>query len=286
MGFEAMVSLKRSFFLLSSIFSLSFVSAEELPRGTFSLLTYNVAGIHNFFSPVKNKKNMKAIGQQLNHFDMAFLQENFSYYKMINKVADFPFKKKADFRGVLGSGLMRFSRTPFSHFKRFKWPKCSGILTRNSDCLAQKGFSRARHEISPGLFVDIYNIHADAGGHIKDKRARYVQFQFLMEEMNRFSEGRAVIVAGDWNLLHEDPDDNLIFYLFLRRENLTYMCETLHCEKSRLGSLDRVAFRSGRHIQLKIADLYSRGNDFFDSKGDPLSDHGPLSMSFQWAKVE
>jgi endonuclease/exonuclease/phosphatase family metal-dependent hydrolase len=281
-----MVSLKRSLFLLPFIFSLSFVSADEGQRGTFSLLTYNVAGIHNLFSPLKNKKNMEAIGEQLNHFDMAFLQENFSYYKRINKVAKFPFKKKADYRGVLGSGLMRFSRTPFSDFKRFKWPTCSGIFTRDSDCLARKGFSRARHEISPGQFVDIYNLHADAGGHIKDKRARYAQFKFLLEEMNRFSKERAVIVVGDWNLLHEDADDELIFFSFLKGGKLSYMCETLTCEKSGLGSLDRVVFRSGRHLQLSIGNLYGQENNFFDVKGDPLSDHGALSMSFQWEKVE
>jgi hypothetical protein len=134
--------------------------------------------------------------------------------------------------------------------------------------------------------VDIYNIHADAGGHIKDKRARYAQFKFLLEEINRFSKERAVIVVGDWNLLHEDEDDELIFFSFLGGGKLTYMCETLTCEKSGLGSLDRVAFRSGRHIQLSIENPYGQEDNFFDSKGDPLSDHGALSVSFQWEVVE
>ncbi|MEE2743345.1 MAG: hypothetical protein VYD54_05515, partial [Bdellovibrionota bacterium] len=98
-----MRALLRAFIGMCLIFgSYEGISSEE---GEFSFLTYNVAGIHNLFSPLKNKKNMKAIGERLNEFDIVVLQENFSYYKLLNGPLNFAYKKKADRWGVLGNGL-------------------------------------------------------------------------------------------------------------------------------------------------------------------------------------
>ena len=33
--------------------------------------------------------------------------------------------------------------------------------------------------------------------------------------INDYSKGNAVIVAGDWNMVHEDRDDQVTFYNFL-----------------------------------------------------------------------
>ena len=258
------------------------ISSEE---GEFSFLTYNVAGIHNLFSPLKNKKNMKAIGERLNEFDIVVLQENFSYYKLLNGPLNFAYKKKADRWGVFGNGLMRVSQTPFTEYKSFKWPKCSGVFKRLNDCLANKGFTVARHEVSPGVFIDIYNIHTDAGGHIKDKRARFSQFQFLLEKMKDYSKGNAVIIAGDWNMFHEDGDDQVTFYLFLQRAGLRYMCRTEVCEREKFGRLDRVVYRSSGALSLEVTSVFfGEDSDFYDKDGIPLSDHMPLRVNFYWQK--
>ena len=261
---------------------LKALSGEE---GEFSFLTYNVAGIHNLFSPLKNKKNMKAIGERLNDFDIVVLQENFSYYKLLNGPLNFAYKKKADRWGVLGNGLMRLSQTPFIKYKSFKWPKCSGVFKKLNDCLANKGFSVARHEISSGVFIDIYNIHTDAGVHINDKRARFSQFQFLLEKVKDYSKGNAVIVAGDWNMFHEDRDDQVTFFNFLQKAGLRYMCKTDVCEREKFGRLDRVVYRSSGSVYLEATSVvFGEESDFYDKDGVPLSDHKPLRVNFYWQK--
>jgi len=270
-----------------SFFSLFLRTAfsDQAPyKGALSILSYNVAGIHNVLSPLKNRKNMRTIGEKINQFDIALLQENFSYHSLLMEAVGFPFWKKGDFKGVLGSGLMRLSKTPFNDFESFTWPTCSGVLRNDSDCLAKKGFTFSRHEVTPGVFIDIYNIHADAGRSINDKKARFKQFKFLSETIEEKSKNSAVIVAGDWNLLHDDEDDQLVFYLFLKRNNLSYMCKDLICGQEKQGVFDRFTFRGGKEVSLKLKELALPYEfDFYDKKENPLSDHDPLVIEIEWS---
>ena len=265
------------------LFSATTFSYQRDERRTISILSYNVAGIHNVISPLRNRKNMKVIGEKINRFDIALLQENFSYHSLLMEAVSFPFWQKSDFRGVLGNGLMRLSKTPFHHFETFSWPTCSGVLRNDSDCLAKKGFTFSRHELSPGVFVDIYNVHADAGRSKSDKKARFQQFKFLSETIEEKSEGRAVIVAGDWNLLHDDEDDQFVFHLFLARNKMRYMCKDLVCSEEKQGVLDRFTFRDGTDVGLDLKELFLPYEfDFYDSKKKPLSDHDPLVIELKW----
>ena len=61
-------------------------------------------------------------------------------------------------------------------------------------------FSVGRHELAPGVVIDVYNLHADAGGGAGDEAARAAQFVQLAAFMSGYSAGNAVIVAGDTNL--------------------------------------------------------------------------------------
>ena len=267
--------------LVVASLSSPLLSADE--GGSLRVLSYNIAGLHNIISPLKNKKNMALIGEKINDFDIVLLQENFSYHSNLMEQANFPFWQKADYRGALGSGLMRLSNLPFWDFHTYKWPKCSGVFSRDSDCLAKKGFTFSRHEIKDGVFIDIYNIHADAGRHKKDKKARFKQFEFLSAIIEKNSKGKAVIIGGDWNLLHDDEDDQLIFNLFMVKNKFRYMCEDLRCRKTGLGALDRFVFRDGKNISLEKRPLLLPSElDFYDKKGVSLSDHEPLLLEIDW----
>ena len=267
-----------------SLFGQGALSDEAPSKGTLSILSYNVAGIHNVLSPLKNRKNMRTIGEKINQFDIALLQENFSYHSLLMEAVSFPFWNKSDFKGVLGNGLMRLSKTPFHNFEAFIWPTCSGVLRNDSDCLAKKGFTFSRHEVSPEVFIDIYNIHADAGRSDSDKSVRFEQFKFLAETIKKKSKGNAVIVGGDWNLLHDDEDDQLVFYLFLQKAKMRYMCKDLICSQEKQGVLDRFTFRNGEDVSLNLRELSLPYKfDFYDEKERPLSDHDPLVIELEWS---
>ncbi len=90
---------------------------------------------------------------------------------------------------------------------RVAWNEASGIATGLNDELTPKGFSVCTAELADGYYVDIYNLHADAGGDAGDVAARAAQFDQLAEYIMAHSVydpdkgvyDHAVIVGGDFN---------------------------------------------------------------------------------------
>ena len=62
---------------------------------------------------------------------------------------------------AIGSGLNTISNYDWVDFTRVKWDTCSDAS--ESDCLTPKGFTFMRWNPSEGVYIDFYNLHADAG---------------------------------------------------------------------------------------------------------------------------
>ena len=75
----------------------------------------------------------------------------------------------------------------------------------SEDALSEKGYSFARHTITPGALLDVYNWHAQAGGSEAAERADNTRQ--LIDEINTRSEGNAVIVLGDTNSTYDRTAD-------------------------------------------------------------------------------
>ncbi len=189
-------------------------SAKDIEKkGTFSFLTYNVAGLPKLLAPVKDPAGRnKKIGKLVNKFDIVIFQEDFSYHKTLLSSKRHFFNSDHKRRKFirLGDGLSRLSRFKIEQHKRYKWKKCYGVTRHSSDCLAKKGFSYARHVIRNQyhITVDIYNLHADAGDGRKDTRTRQKQFKQLLDIVQEKSSGRAVIIAGDFNIENKTDEKN------------------------------------------------------------------------------
>jgi hypothetical protein len=69
-----------------------------------------------------------------------------------------------------GSGLNTLSNYNWSEFKRITWDDCSN--NSKEDCLTPKGFTFMRWNPAPGLYIDVYNVHADAGTTDGDYKSR------------------------------------------------------------------------------------------------------------------
>ncbi len=96
---------------------------------------------------------------------------------------------------------------PFSAFSREAWRDCNGFVGDANDCPTAKGFAYARHELADGVEVDIYNLHFDAGRDPGDAAARRSQVGQLLEAFEARSAGRALLVAGDFNMKEDDEAD-------------------------------------------------------------------------------
>jgi hypothetical protein len=280
------------------------VTAESCaPRptlsGEFLALSYNVAGLPEPLSGSEPLTNTPIISPLLNAYDVVVVQESWQtpdpnplaplrvYHELLVADADHPYKTVAldhPFNmnperpaAIIADGLAMFSRFPFTGVVHEYWDTC---WPSAADCLAIKGFMVSRTTIAPGVTIDIYDLHMEAGGDPEDETARSAGIAQLSAFMNVYSAGRAVIVGGDFNLHTNEEPDSTQFQALLAATGLSDVCATLACPQP--GRIDKFVFRSGGGITITPQSWQFETDVFVDPMGDPLSDHDALAVRFSW----
>lgn len=244
--------------------------------GAFTLLIYNVAGLPDVLSSGNPKMDIPLISPLLNQYDIVLVQEDFAYHDELSLDAEHPYQSEPLRVATLGDGLNRFSTFAFEQLHRAAWQVCYGQVDSGSDCLTPKGFSVARTELIDGVYVDIYNLHMDAGGGDEDIAAREAQTQQLLDEIAQRSQGVAVIVAGDTNM--KQPSEYLLVQL-MDEAGLEDGCRVLDCGDERI---DRILYRGTPQVRLTPAD-WRVDLSFVDEMGEDLSDHKAIGIDFSWS---
>jgi len=255
-------------------------SPSAATAGRLSVLTYNVAGLPESLSGLRPAVNLPVIGALLNRYDLAVVQEDFAYPLELRREIRLPHGSppfvRAD-RMDFGDGLSQFARLPFSGLQREAWKSCNGIVDSYFDCLTPKGFTFSRQQLAEQVFVDVYNVHMDAGPGVADRRARAAQVEQLALAVRSRSEGRAVLVAGDFNL----GSAELERLDWLRSEvGLVDSCKQLRCPEP--WRIDRVLFRSSEALKL-APKSWRVDRRFVDTARRPLSDHLAVAVELEWA---
>jgi endonuclease/exonuclease/phosphatase family metal-dependent hydrolase len=254
-------------------------SSVATRRGTFSVLTYNVAGLP---SPIGKfpKSNTDLISPKLNAYDLVGVQEDFANHDRL--ISQLTLPSKTDHKGNgtilnMGDGLGVFSKFAFSGaIEREKWKDCNGLVSDKNDCGADKGFLKISIELMPGIVVDIYDAHWDAGRDSKDVEARDKQTAQMLTKLATTPADHALIVMGDTNMKDEDEPS---VQKLLTGANLSDACRKLNCGQN--GRLDRVTSRDGTALKL-IAKEWKVETTFVDGAGKELSDHEPVKVVFDW----
>ena len=155
-------------------------TGDKVPAATsgeLTVLTYNVWGLPSDITKNDTLGRMKQIGPMLKDFDIIGVQELFlgDGHKEFKQSDEYKtqewFDKLRDDR-VMGSGLMALSKYTYKSYKTQHFSFCNGVLDGASDCLASKGFQMVRLQIAPGVEIDFYNSHFEAGKGEKDQDAR------------------------------------------------------------------------------------------------------------------
>jgi len=154
------------------------------------------------------------------------------------------------------------------------------VTAASNDCLAAKGFMYARHTIAPGVTVDVYNVHADAGRRPWDEEARRAQFRQLAAFIALRSAGQPVIVAGDTNLQAPVPADEETLEEFLAATGTKIAGRTLGAG----DEVDRFFYRGSATLELEPV-VQTVASEFVDDRGSPLSDHPAVRVDFRWKVV-
>lgn len=254
-------------------------AGSEPVTGELHVLTYNVAGLPQGISGSNPEVNTPLISPLLNAHDLVLVQEDFYYHEALIAAATHPYKSERSGDGVndLGDGLNRLTTYAFGPLSRSAWEACNGQFNMGSDCLAKKGFSVAEHELAPGVSIDVYNLHMDAGRGELDIAARVAQVEQLEAVIAARSAGRAIIVAGDTNMKEEDE---AALQALMTGAGLTDACRALACGDE--ARIDRVLYRSSEAITLE-ATAWALDLSFVDGAGEPLSDHEAVAVTIAWS---
>ena len=285
-------------------FTVFRVGSESCPAsvsGDFLGLAYNVAGLPEGISGSHPTVNTPLISPLLNGYDLVLAQETWQtpdpnplaplrvFHEVLVADATHPYKSipaeqplgTNPFRpsALLADGLNRMARFPFTDVIRIPWNSCH---TTAADCLAMKGFSIARTTFAPGVEIDVYNLHMEAGGAAEDDALRDAGVTQVRDAMNTISAGRAVIVGGDFNLHTDGEPDATQYARLLAEAGLQDVCAALACPEP--GRIDKFAFRSGGGVTVTPLSWRFETDVFVDGMGEPLSDHDALAVRFAWSR--
>lgn len=289
---------------------------EEDTGGTISVLAYNVAGLPQEISKVTPTVHIPMISPLLEPYDIVLTQEDFDWWQPVLDSFDFASYHEqlraettheyatAQHPGPeavgldptsrplqLGDGQGILSRFPFTDETRVPWEGCFGGADTSdngaADCLAMKGFAVVRMTLAPDVEVDVYTLHVEAGGTEEDQRLQAADMAQLADFIAEFSDGRAIILGGDTNLHTGDeddpksePEDVAIWNRFLADTGLIDVCDALDCPEP--GRIDKMTYRSSGDVEFTPVSWKFEVETFVGPEGEPLSDHDPLHVEFDW----
>lgn len=283
----------RPLLLIPVVLAALATPAHAATGGSFEVLTYNVAGLPEPLSSGDPAVNTPLISPRLAPYDIVNVQEDFNYHAALYAGDNHAHRTPTTGGVPFGSGLNTLSHRPYSDLERTKWSSCNG-----TDCLTPKGFSYKRVELAAGVYVDVYNLHPNAGTENADLAARRSNITQLSRFIAANSAGNAVIVMGDTNTRYTRADDNIReltgtngltdAWVQLERGGQAPAAgaPALVCDPAALADscevVDKILYRGNRQITLTARDYRNDNAAFVDAQGKPLSDHYPIAARFDW----
>jgi endonuclease/exonuclease/phosphatase family metal-dependent hydrolase len=252
---------------------------QPAKTGVIQVLTYNVAGLPEGLSASRPVSNLPVIGARLNRYDLALIQEDYAYPALLRQRLTLPFVSPGFVPGDarhFGDGLSQFGKVPLAAPRRTPWRVCHGIVDSYFDCWTPKGIALTRAELAPGVSVDVYNVHLDAGGSAEDRAARESQLAQLIETIRENSDQRAAIIGGDFNLTRSERAKLQKLEDVLGARDV---CAALGCPEP--NRIDRILVRSSPELKL-LPRSWRVDHGFRDPSGRPLSDHLAVAVQIAW----
>lgn len=149
--------------------------------------------------------------------------------------------------------------------------------------------------VSEGIYIDFYNVHADAGIDDGDEVARAANLQQVADYIDTWSIGNAVLVFGDTNARYTRPLDLVTVFetqngltdafVQLERGGVNPTVETLCDNPSLINTcevVDKVLYRGSKALTLEGTYFNYESTKFTQANGSILSDHNPITVNFTW----
>lgn len=288
-------------------FDVKLYDYDSAEKKTVKTVNYNVAGLpFAALSGTDVGAKQNAAGKYLSsgNFDIVAVQEDFNYHNdLVSSMSGFNYETLHMGNIPGGDGLNVFTKNMTIYNEtRVPWNEASGILSDGSDALTPKGFVYTVIDIGNGIYVDFYNLHADAYGGAGSVAARTSQFKQLAAFINARSaeNDRPVIITGDFNYHLHSREDNYSLYNILCVElgfkdawieyhnngdyfNMGTWGSSGVSSWGNWDSVERFMYRAGGGVDLAIEDFrYVRATD---NNGEAVSDHASAECDFTFIKT-
>lgn len=288
-------------------FDIKLYDYDNAEKRVLKTVNFNVAGLP--FAALTGTNvagNQKYAAKYLSNgdFDIVAIQEDFGYHKDLVKNMS-GFKYMTNHTGSIpgGDGLNVFTKNmPIYNETRVPWNDACGILSDGSDELTPKGFVYSVIDIGDGIYVDFYNLHADAYGGKGSVAARTSQYKQLAAFIKARSaeNDRPVIVTGDFNYHIHTHEDNGSLYKTLYLEcGLKDAWMEYHNNGDYFNlynwhisglpawgnwdSVERFMYKPGGGVDLVVSDF--RYTQVKDDSGKAVSDHAAAECDFTFIKT-
>ena len=287
----------------TDIFEIRLVDFASPDKFTVTALNYNVAGLPWTGTAANQKRNAEFIVE--NGYDIVAVQEDFGYH---NALADglTGYDYQTHHMGGVpgGDGLNIFTKTmPIYCATRVTWDEACGVIDHGADAMTPKGFQYAVIDVGNGVYVDFYNLHADAYGDEGSVHARDVQFRQIADYINENYEknNRPVIVTGDFNVyMHTHEVNSDMYGIFIEEcgmkdawievkndSNYYSMHKWSSSGDPAWGHWDSVErfFYKGSDGVAVLATGFEY-IEVLDKNGKPVSDHSAAECEFTFFKTD
>lgn len=247
---------------------LTLFFSQTLYSQTLRALTYNVWGLPGVL--VSTPERFELIYHFIGAYRADIISFNETFHEkteILSQIEGYPYHTyglpKKGMR--TSSGLLILSKYPIIMSKRLLFSKCSG-----SDCFSRKGALLAR-VLVPGIGeVDVITTHLNAGPVGKSKvRLRKSQLEQIKDFVEEHSEGRPLIMMGDFNFVNNSPHPRWI------RDNM-YFDDTLELHRQNNPGLPDDEYNGY---------TYKFGNMFFRYDYIWLRNDGPTALNLNHHQV-
>ncbi|MGW3140503.1 jacalin-like lectin [Streptomyces sp. NPDC001139] len=279
-------------------------SAAAADSGSFSVLSYNVAGLPESLSSASTPRDTSttAIGQRIAPYDIVHVEEDFNYHAYLY-AGDTAHAYRTPTSGGagIGSGLNTLSKIPYDtdDFERVHWNSCQ---VDSGDCLTPKGFTFMRERLAEGVYVDFYNLHTNAGTNDGDEASRADNLNQLTAFIKSHSAGNAVVVMGDTNTRYTRSADTIAEFASANGLTDAWVqlirggtppakgSDALVCDQSgatvpnTCEVVDKVLYRGSKLVSLNATSYNNEHAKFLTDGGLMLSDHDPITVGFTWSR--
>ncbi|GGN57915.1 hypothetical protein GCM10011579_020660 [Streptomyces albiflavescens] len=283
--------------------TVSAPAAAAADSGSFSVLSYNVAGLPESLSSASTPRDTSTteIGRRIAPYDIVNVQEDFNYHAYLYSTDTHPYRTATSGGAGIGSGLNTVSNYAWDgdDFERAGWNDCQ---VDSGDCLTPKGFTFMRERLAEGVYVDFYNLHTNAGTNDGDLSARAANLAQLTSFIGTHSAGNAVVVMGDTNTRYTRSGDTIAEFAAAGGLTDAWVqlirggtppakgSDALVCDQTgttvpnTCEVVDKVLYRGSKLVTLNATSYNNEHAKFLNSDGLMLSDHDPITVGFTWSR--